>query len=190
MGAMLEVEGVVFVEEPKRAAATRVERDVRGLAPMGQRAFHARMENWRRVVTSKAGASASASVCATWARWYVALRTSEAPPQQDVLDEKYKPPRPLVSADELDGWLVEEAYRKLPDFNDRMALKCRHIYGFDEARTRTKLNGVRGSHVRLVIARAEKNLQTILKKLDEQNIIRPTTCLPGCPEPTAATASP
>ncbi|QJD91789.1 hypothetical protein HH213_17865 [Duganella dendranthematis] len=165
MGAVLEIDGLVFVEEKadvlgKPVAPVRTH----GLPPMAQREFHARMENWRRVVMG--GGGSSAAVCASWARWYVALRTSEAPPHQDVLDEKYKPPRPLVSADELDGWLVEEAYRKLGDFNDRMALKCRHIYVFDDARTRTRLKGVRGSHVRLVIARAENNLKTILKSFE------------------------
>ena len=189
MGAVLEVDGLVFEEVQKRAAAVRIHAPAHAVVPMAQREFHARMENWRRVVTQGEN-SRSASVCATWARWYVALRTSEAPPQQDVLDAKYKPPRPLVSDDALDAWLVEEAYRKLPDFNERMALKCRHIYGFDEARTRTKLKGVRGPHVKLVMARAENNLKTILKKLDGQNMIRPTTCLPGCPLPTAATALP
>lgn len=139
--------------------------------------FEARMDNWRRVVSG--GTSAASACCASWAKWYVALRTSEAPPSQDVLDAKIKPLRGLVTADQLDGWLIEAAYRQLGDFNDRMALKCRHIYGFDEARIRMRLKGVRGPHVRLVIARAENNLKSILKKLDEANTIRSTTCLPG-----------
>ena len=153
-------------------------------------AFEARMDNWRRVVQGGGKDSAAAGCCAAWAKWYVALRTSEQAPESDLRDERIKPVRPLVSANYLDGWLVEAAYRQLGDFNDRMALKCRHIYQFDEVRTRTKLKGVRGPHVRLVIARAENNLKAVLKKLDSAATIRSTTCLPGCPEPTAELALP
>lgn len=188
MGVEIMVDGVAYAEVSSRQAPARPVRGA-GVAaePPARREFLARMENWRRVVSG--GTGGSASVCATWARWYVALRTSEAPPNADVLDEKHKPVRPLVSPDVLDGWLVEAAFRKLGDWNDREALKCRHIYGFDEARIRTRLKGVRGPHVRLVIARAENNLKAILKTLDEQFTIRSTTCLPGCPVPTAATGA-
>ncbi|MRW86793.1 hypothetical protein GJ698_22235 [Pseudoduganella sp. FT26W] len=191
MAVEIEVGDEVVVEPTGAAQPARQRSTVRSerVAAPAPRDFDARMDNWRRVVNGGSG-GADASVCAAWAKWYVALRTSEAPPQSDVYEAKYKPLQPLVSPDVLDGWIVEEAYRKLGDFNDRMALKCRHIYGFDEARIRTKLKGVRGPHVRLVIARAENNLQAILKKLDSRNTIRSTTCLPGCPEPTAEQASP
>lgn len=191
MSAVLMVDGREFVEEIVLRAAAEVATGslpVRAAAPMAEREFHARMENWRRVVQGATGASAA--VCAAWAKWFVALRTSEAAPESEVRDEKCSPVRPLVSPDVLDAWLIEEAWRQLGDFNDRMALKCRYVYGFDEARTRTKLRGVRGPHVRLVIARAENNLQTILKKFDDRNTIRSTTCPPVCSVPTVDTTLP
>ncbi|MYM37248.1 hypothetical protein GTP38_23255 [Duganella sp. FT94W] len=188
--SVLEVDGVVMVEVAKPfTPCVRAGRPVMGASP-AQREFAARMENWRRVVNGPGGGGASAAVCAAWAKWYVALRTSEAPPHVDLLDEKLGPVQPMVSPDILDAWLIEEAWRKLGDFNDRMAVKCRYVFGFDEARTRTKLRGIRGPHVRLVIARAENNLQTILKKLDDRNTIRSTTCPPVCSVPTVDTTLP
>lgn len=190
--AVIEVGGVTFVEVAVEGGMLEVIPSLGANAAvehvMGRREFVARMDNWRRVVMTPGGASAA--VCAAWAKWYVALRTSEAAPHSEALDEKCRPLKPLVSPDILDAWLIEEAWRKLGDFNDRMALKCRYVYGFDEARTRTKLRGVRGPHVRLVIARAENNLQTILKKLDDRNTIRSTTCPPVCSVPTVDTTLP
>ena len=141
------------------------------------------MDNWRRVVMGGMGGS-SAACCASWAKWYVALRVSEAPPALEVLEQKIKPLTPLVSADQLDGWLIEMAWRRLGDFNDKQALKFLYIHQWPEDKIRRQLVGVRGPHVRLVVARAKNNLNTILKKLGDTSTIAPTTCLPGCPVPT------
>lgn len=152
--------------------------------------FEARMDNWRRVVLG--GGGTTSSVCASWAKWYVALRVSEAPPSQDVLDAKFKPLRGIVTADQIDGWLIEAAWRRMGDFNDRQALKFLYIHQWPEDKLRRQLVGVRGPHVRLVVARAKNNLNAILKKLDGTATIASvfTTCLPGCPVPTAEVASP
>lgn len=150
--------------------------------------FEARMDNWARVVMGSS--SSSAACCASWAKWYVALRTSEAPPAKEVLDEKFKPVRGIVSADQLDGWLVEAAWRQLGDYNDRQALKFLYIHRWPEDKLRRQLVGVRGPHVRLVVARAKNNLLAILKKLEQTTTIAPTTCLPGCPVPTVESTLP
>lgn len=147
------------------------------------------MSNWARVVRS-GSKGASGAACAAWAKWYVALRTCAAPPVADVYAAKYRPLEPQVSADELDGWLVEAAWRMLGDYNDRTALKHLYVHQLPEDRLRVKLKGVRGPHVRLVVARARNNLSAILKTLDSADTIRSTTCLPGCPVPTAESALP
>ena len=150
--------------------------------------FDARMDNWRRVVSGRT--TQTSASCASWAKWYVALRVSAAPPAKDVMDEKFKPLRGIVSSDQLDGWLVEAAWRMLGDYNDRQALKFVYIHQWPEDKIRRQLVGVRGPHVHLVIARAKNNLIAILKKLDGTVTIASTTCLPGCPVPTAESALP
>ena len=108
---------------------------------------------------------------ASWAKWYVALRVSEAPPAHDVLEEKVRPLRGVVTADHLDGWMIEAAWRMLPDYNDRMAIKAKYIYQFPEDRIRLHLKGVRGPHVKLVVARAENNLQRLVRVLERADTI-------------------
>lgn len=138
-------------------------------ASLGMQRFVGRMDNWRRVVS--APASAASSCCASWAKWYVALRVSEAPPAQDVIDERIKPLRGVVTANHLDGWMVEAAWRMLGDYNDRMAIKAKYIYQFPDDRVRLHLKGVRGPHVKLVVARAEKRLQALLITLERADSI-------------------
>lgn len=134
-----------------------------------KRELAGRMDNWRRVVNSQTGNASSC--CAAWAKWYVALRVSEAPPAKDVLDEKVKPLRGVVTADHLDGWMIEAAWRMLGDYNDRMALKAKYIFQFPDDRIRLHLKGVRGPHVKLVVARAEKRLQDLLITLESADTI-------------------
>lgn len=148
--------------------------------------FLGRMDNWRHVVSGSTSRGGSAC-CASWAKWYVALRMSEAIPAQDVLESRTKPLRGLVTADELDGWLVEAAWRAMGDFNERQALKFLYVHQWPENKIRRQLVGVRGPHVPLIVARAKNNLESILKKLATANTILsvpPTICLPGCPVPT------
>lgn len=167
--------------------ATRVDMEPAAAAP---NEFERRMANWRRVVRDRRGESRDTGCCATWARWYVALRLSEPAPEKEQLEERTKPVRPLVAADHLDGWIVEAAWRMLPDFNDRQALKFTHLKQWPADKIRRQLVGVRGPHVRLVIARAENNLRAILKRLDDAATIRSTTCPPGCPVPTVESTLP
>ncbi|MBY0240316.1 MAG: hypothetical protein K2X55_13470 [Burkholderiaceae bacterium] len=167
----IEVDGVEFVEAAAPAQVVVLPRRMRQQPKPVQREFEGRMENWCRVVKGSAGSATA--FCAGWAKLYVLLREDEAAPPQDVIDAKVRPLAGLVTADQYDGWLVEAAWRLLGDFNDRMALKCLYVYRLPEDRIRTKLRGVRGAHVPLVIGRAKKNLETILKRLDAAATIRP-----------------
>ncbi|SFG29984.1 hypothetical protein SAMN05518865_110184 [Duganella sp. CF458] len=96
----------------------------------------------------------------------------EAPPAGDQAAEKIKPLNPLVASDELDGWLVEAAWRTLGDSNERQALKALYIYQWPADQVRRFLRGVRGPHVPLIIAKAERNLEEILERLGNVEAIR------------------
>lgn len=193
MSAIMMVEGVVFVEEPNRGRPTIVpakSKEFEQARPAARQEFLGRMDNWRKVVYGKAGAGATSQYCASWARAYVQRRVAEAPPESDVIEARTRPLSPLVPVDMLDGWLVEAAWRSIGCYNERQALKALYIQRWPADQIRRFLRGVRGSHVPLVIAKAERNLQSLLNKLEDTVIIRSTTCLPGCPEPSAETASP
>lgn len=192
MGVEIVVNGVAFAEVAAAAQPVQRRHAQRGTpaASPEHQEFVARMENWRSVVHGPVKAGGASQYCAGWAKLYVHLRTSEAPPQQDVLDGRIKPLSPLVSPHELDAWLVEAAWRTLSDYNERQALKSLYIYRWPADQIRRFLRGVRGPHVPLVIAKAERNLQRVLKSLGDAATIRSTTCLPGCPVPTAEPASP
>ncbi len=193
MSAVLMVEGLVFVEEsnPRRAGAVPMKtRETVRPAPKAREEFLARMDNWRKVVHGTASSGGTSQYCASWAKAYVQLRIAEAPPEGDALEARIKPLSPLVPVNMLDGWLVEAAWRSMGCYNERQALKALYIQRWPADQIRRFLRGVRGSHVPLVIAKAEKNLQSLLNKLQDVDIIRSTTCLPGCPEPSAETASP
>lgn len=191
MGVEIEVDGVVFAEVAMVARKVQQRRvQVMGEEIDSRQQFIARMDNWRKVVHGSTSAGGASQYCAGWAKLYVHLRTSEAAPTEDVRDEKIKPLSPLVSANELDAWLVEAAWRTLGDYNERQALKSLYIQRWPASQIRRFLRGVRGPHVPLVIAKAEKNLQRVLIRVGDAATIRSTTCLPGCPVPTAEPASP
>jgi len=190
--AVIEVDGVTFVEDagapthrPPVQRASQVE--VAFERVLERQAFVARMDNWRRVVHGTVKPSGHSQYCAGWAKLYVHLRTSEAAPPQDLLEEKIKPLSATVSAHELDAWIVEAAWRTLGDYNERKALQCLYVQSWPASQIRRFLRGVRGHHVPLVIAKAEKNLQRVLKRFGDPATIRSTTCLPGCPVPIVET---
>jgi hypothetical protein len=167
MNALVEMSSEVIevirdIDRPAMASSVSV-------AGSGKREFVGRMDNWRRVVSGPA--SSASSCCASWAKWYVALRVSEAPPERELLELRVKPLRGVVSADHLDAWMIEAAWRMLPDYNDRMAIKAKYIYQFPNDRIRLNLKGVRGRHVELVVSRAENNLQRLLRVLERADTI-------------------
>lgn len=186
--AIIEVDGVAFVEVAGVCTQRRPVQSASYVeAAFERQEFIARMDNWRRVVHGTVKPSGSSQYCAGWAKLYVHLRTSEAAPPQDLLDEKVKPLSAAVSAHELDAWLVEAAWRTLGDYNERQALRSLYIQRWPASQIRRFLRGVRGPHVPLLIAKAEKNLQRVLKRLGDPATIRSTTCLPGCPVPIVET---
>ena len=179
MGIELEIDGVAFIEVEQSAPDVRTTSGaVRGVTSAARLAFLARMDNWRNVVRGPAGSPGASQYCAGWAKLYVHLRTSEAAPVQDQIEQRIAPLNPLVGDDVLDGWLVEAAWRTLGDYNEREALKCLYIYQWPDEMLRRRLR-VRGRAVPLVIAKAENKLQGILNSLGSLATIRSTTCLPG-----------
>jgi len=173
MGVEIEVDGVRFAEVVEGTRPAWLQRQAHGeksVSPRRQE-LQARLANWRKVVKRPVGGGAS-QYCAGWAKLYVHLRTMEAAPAEDQLAEKIKPLSPLVANDELDGWLVEAAWRTLGDHNERQALKALYIYQWPADQVRRFLRGVRGPHVPLVIAKAERNLQGVLELLGSVNEIR------------------
>lgn len=170
---VIEVDGIEF-EEIQGAVVAAMPRGRRMPKEQSQEdaAFIARMSNWRKVVMGPTGDGGTSQYCAGWAKLYVHLRVSEAAPAEELLAEKIKPLSPLVSADELDGWLVEAAWRTLGDYNERQALKSLYIYRWPADQIRRFLHGVRGRHVQLVIAKAERNLHRVLAQLESVEAIR------------------
>lgn len=174
MNVEIEVDGVRFAEvvgpvNPMWRQHQR--REPKPVSPRRQE-FQARLANWRKVVNRPVGSGGASQYCAGWAKLYVHLRVMEAPPAEDQAAEKIRPLSPLVASDELDGWLVEAAWRTLGDTNERQVLKALYIYQWPADQVRRFLRGVRGRHVPLVIAKAEGNLQSVLDLLGSVDSIR------------------
>lgn len=129
--------------------------------------FMGRMDNWRRTVRGGAGSSATSGCCALWARWYVLCHLEKrAAADVDAGARRTQPTRPLVSVDQLDGWIVEAAVRTLGDFNEREVLRFWYVWQYPPHWICSKLH-VRKHHLRVLLARAEKNLHQVLAKLDD-----------------------
>lgn len=178
MGVEILVDGLRFAEVEEATPVAPRPRTATGERVSPRReAFLARMDNWRKVAKGAGGAAdSSAAYCAGWAKLYVKLRTSEAPPAEDQADAKIRPLSPLVSVDVLDGWLVESAWRTLGDSNAREALKRLYIQGWPVRELRKFLKGVRGPHVQLVVAKAERDLQEVLDLIGSAQQARASGC--------------
>lgn len=134
--------------------------------------FARRLDNWRRTVRGGGASSTTAGCCALWAKWYVLCHLQQrAAADVDAQPLRTRPLMPLVSVDLLDGWIVEEAVRTLIDFNERQALRFWYVWQYPPHWICSKLH-VRKHHLRLLMARAEKNLQQVLAKLDDTGIIQ------------------
>lgn len=186
MSIEIEVDGVQYAEVAAATVSAPRQRQPRvvRLALPEQQEFLARMENWRRVVRGAEKIGGGAQCCAAWARQYVRQRAG-------IADGGAPMPRPVAcTAAEMDGWLVEAAWRQLGDANEREVLKALYIHQWPADQVRRFVRGVRGPHVPLLIAKAERNLRSILITLGSPATIQVTTCLPGCPEPSAEPALP
>jgi len=122
-------------------------------------AFSKRMDNWRRTVRYLG--SGGGGCCASWAAMYVACRAQD----KNVEAEAARMPRAIVTVDQLDGWLVEAAVRAMASFEEKQALRYRYVWQYSDHWIKTKLK-LRRTGVRLVLARAQRNLQQILAKLE------------------------
>lgn len=125
----------------------------------GDLAFSKRMDNWRRTVRYLG--SRGGGCCASWAALYVACRVQDKNAEAEVA----RMPRAIVTVDQLDGWLVEAAVRSMISFDEKQALRYRYVWQYSEHWIKTKLK-LRRTGVRLVLARAQRDLQQILAKLE------------------------
>ncbi len=76
------------------------------------------------------------------------------------------PPPPAVSADQLDGWIVEAIWVRLPVYRDKMVLKYWYIMGLGELAICSRLK-LRVRDFRAARANAEKSLSDALDKFDD-----------------------
>ncbi len=189
---VIEVDGVAYeaIEVAKPVPRT-ARRGVSVTSGPGDEQFKARLENWRHAVRGAEKRGGGAQCCAAWARQYVLQRAAAAGVARAPADDGSRMQRPLAcTGAELDGWVVEAAWRLLGDANERQVLKALHIHQWPADQVRRFVRGVRGRHVLLLIAKAERNLRSILITLGSPATIQATTCLPGYPEPSAESASP
>lgn len=130
--------------------------------------FRKRMENWRKTVRLGLGGG-SGGYCASWAKWYFATKHlhSTGPKEFEEMQREMRVP---VSIDELDGWLVEAAVRSLINFNERKVLQWFYVHNYPEHWIKSKL-ALRKASVLLIKARAEKNLQILLARLENSTYI-------------------
>jgi DNA-directed RNA polymerase specialized sigma24 family protein len=122
-----------------------------------------RLDNWKRTVRYLGGGRGNA--CAFWAELYLKSRVNE--------EEANKPMQPLrvpVTVEELDGWLVEAAWKALMDFDEKQALKFRFVYGYSDHWITRKL-GLQRMTVPHLLARARKSLKNNLDKFEDPTTI-------------------
>lgn len=189
---VIEVDGIAYeaIEVVNQVPRT-TPRGTSVASGPGDEQFEARLENWRRAVRGAEKRDGGAQCCAAWARQYVLQRAVAAGGTLAPADEGSRLQRPLAcTGAELDGWVVEAAWRQLGDANERQVLKALHIHQWPADQLRRFVRGVRGRHMPLLIAKAERNLRSILITLGSPATIQATTRLPGYPEPSAESASP
>jgi hypothetical protein len=131
--------------------------------------FGERLDNWARVVRLPKFQS---GVCAQWARWYVAIRDSEA---------KYDGAPLGLTKDELDAWLVERAWASMQHPVHKFILKYHYIWNMSDVQVVTRMRKAHGVNLRgrpwdLIIAEAEASLKKQL--VNPENIAKMLFRLP------------
>ncbi|MDR3411598.1 MAG: hypothetical protein P4L87_11765 [Formivibrio sp.] len=128
-----------------------------------------RLANWSKTVRDN---NSDNSVCAFWAKGYIALRNKEHERLAMEL-QLVDPQSPLCSidADLLDGWLVEAAVRVMANFDEKQVIRYRYVWNYPDHWIKTKL-GIRQNALRLVMARGLNNLRSLLEKLNTPVRIR------------------
>lgn len=122
-----------------------------------------RLNNWRRTVLYVRGGRGSA--CAFWAELYLKSRASEK--EAAVAPA---PPRADITVEELDGWMVEAAWKAMLDFDEKQALKFWFVHQYPEHWIKRKL-GLRRLGVPLLLARAKVSLKKNLDKFADSTTI-------------------
>lgn len=97
------------------------------------RSFEDRLDNWGRTVRTSPNRDRA---CAWWAEMYVKIR-----------DSRTGAIPPSIDRDELDGWLVEEAWKHLPNHVSKWILRYHFVFNMGQEQIQTTL--WRKHHVRL-----------------------------------------
>jgi hypothetical protein len=87
--------------------------------------LESRLENWARVVLSSGG---SEDACALWAKWYILIR-----------DYGKGDPKIAVIRNEMDGWLVERAWRSMPNHVAKWVLKYHYVWNMSPDQIQTRM---------------------------------------------------
>lgn len=113
------------------------------------RSFEDRLDNWGRTVRTSPNRDRA---CAWWAEMYVKIRDIRTGALPFAIDR-----------DELDGWLVEEAWKHLPNHVSKWMLRYHFVFGMSREQVQTRLWRVH--HIRLRGHQFEvglKNAQTAI----------------------------
>ncbi|MDY7537667.1 hypothetical protein QN372_00760 [Undibacterium sp. RTI2.1] len=139
-------------------------------SPCAATSFENRMANWASTVRTKHGAGGGC--CCDWAASYVACRNKREEALAVAL-QITEPSSELYHAhvDELDGWLVEFAWRTLIHFDQKQILRFKYVFGYPNHFIKSKLH-INDSSIRIVLGRAINNLTLVLDSLEVPARIR------------------
>lgn len=100
---------------------------------MSFKSFDDRLENWGRTVLYSPHRD---QACAWWAEMYVKIRDSRA----GMI-------RPPIPRNELDGWMIEEAWKHLPNHVSKWMLRYHFVFNMGKDQIQARL--WQKHHVRL-----------------------------------------
>lgn len=100
---------------------------------MAFKSFDERLENWGRTVMYSPHRDVA---CAWWAEMYIKIRDSRAGAI-----------RPAIPRNELDGWMVEEAWKHLPNHVNKWILRYHFVFNLGKEPIQSRL--WQKHHVRL-----------------------------------------
>lgn len=111
----------------------------------GHGSLDQRLENWSRVVRTSPNRDAA---CNWWADIYVKLRDSKNfGIHRRSVDEEREEELRRIPVDELDGWMVETAWKMIPNPVHKWILQYHYVFRMGPEQIQTRL--WRKHHVRL-----------------------------------------
>jgi len=120
-----------------------------------------RFDNWGMTVRSP---KFQAGVCAQWAKQYVAIRDSKNVPS-------------VITPVERDGWLVEAAWREMPNHVHKWVLKYTYVLRLSPEQVAIRMRRSHGAVLRgvkfdAVVADAEISLSRSIARISSQQFLK------------------